>query len=175
MYRSIQSNQAAAGNGGDSPPPPTAEEITARFKVLDTDGDGHLTHAEAMAKQREEEAATQAAREEGYWARMGAAFDDEVVNIYEAINANDLDALSELLEETQNINIQDVGGQTPLVFASLGGHAEAVKMLLKAGADAAIGESGGYTASGGECCGCIDGGFFVIFYKASTGDGEVPF
>ena len=96
-------------------------------------------------KQKEEEAATQAAREEGYWARMGAAFDDEIVNIYEAINADDLDALSELLAYTQHINIQDVAGQTPLVFASLGGHADAVKMLLKAGADPVIGESGGYT------------------------------
>jgi thiol-disulfide isomerase/thioredoxin len=145
MYRSIQSNQATAADSEDPPPPPTAEDITDRFKVLDTDGDGYLTHAEAMRKQKEEEAASQAAREEGYWARMSAAFDDEIVNIYEAINANDLDALSELLEDTQHINIQDVGGQTPLVFASLGGHADAVKMLLNAGADTAIGESGGYT------------------------------
>lgn len=146
MYRFIQSNRAAAAGGEDPPPPPTAEEISARFKVLDTDGDGHLTQAEAMAKQKEEEAVAQAAREEGYWARMSAAFDDGVVNIYEAINGNDLDALSALLEDTQHINIQDVAGQTPLVFAALGGHAGAVKILLEAGADAAIGESGGYTA-----------------------------
>ena len=39
----------------------------------------------------------------------------------------------------------DVGGQTPLVFASLGGQEEAVRQLLAAGADTAIGESGGYT------------------------------
>ena len=148
MYRSIQSNRAGSSDGEESPPPPppTAQEITSRFNVLDTNGDGLLTQEEATAKQKEEEAATQAAREQGYWARMGAAFPDEVVNIYEVINAEDQEALSALLAaEGSPIDIQDVAGQTPLVFASLGGHVDAVKLLLEAGADASIGESGGYT------------------------------
>ena len=149
MYRNVQENRAAKeGAEGPPPPPPTVEDIKMRFEALDVDGDGKLTQEEAKSQQKKEEDANQKVREHGYWARMAAAFPAEVVNVYEAINAEDAEALAELLASEgiqERIDLQDVGGQTPLVFASLGGQEEAVRQLLAAGADTSIGESGGYT------------------------------
>ena len=61
---------------------------------------------------------------------------------------DDYEAITAALDTSEGqdlLNIKGSGGQTPLMFAVLGGKKNAVELLLKAGADVTIGEDDGYT------------------------------
>ncbi|XP_078433010.1 ankyrin repeat family protein isoform X2 [Wolffia australiana] len=55
-------------------------------------------------------------------------------DIYEAARAGDVDRLSYLIESGVNINARDRWDSVALYYACLAGHAEAARMLLRAGA-----------------------------------------
>ncbi|CAA7409540.1 unnamed protein product [Spirodela intermedia] len=55
-------------------------------------------------------------------------------DIYEAARAGDVDRLSYLIESGVNVNARDRWDSVPLYYACLAGHAEAARMLLRAGA-----------------------------------------
>ena len=56
--------------------------------------------------------------------------------LYQAIRANDLARLQSLIKDPANVNLKDRHGSTPLMHAAAVGSVDAVKMLLRAGADA---------------------------------------
>eukprot|EP00386_Alphamonas_edax_P007153 GDKI01023650.1.p1 GENE.GDKI01023650.1~~GDKI01023650.1.p1 ORF type:complete len:207 (+),score=63.53 GDKI01023650.1:73-693(+) len=66
------------------------------------------------------------------------ALDDQTGKQIERLIVDDASILNQTFAEN--------GGQTPLMSAVLGGNVEAVRVLLKAGADPNIGEKDGYTA-----------------------------
>jgi ankyrin repeat protein len=74
-------------------------------------------------------------------AQQPAPRDDTV---YQAIRANDLAALRTAIAQ-HGINTPDADGMTPLVLAAAIGSADAVTLLLKAGADVNVAASGGVT------------------------------
>ena len=65
--------------------------------------------------------------------------------LFEAVNADNVDKLKSLLRAGSDINTIGPGGQTPLMAATLGGKIEIVKFLLKNNADHTIPEKDGYT------------------------------
>ena len=64
--------------------------------------------------------------------------------LFAAVQADDAGAIERELERS-DINSRGPGGQTPLMHAVLSGKVNAVKALLKLGADTSIGEKDGYT------------------------------
>jgi hypothetical protein len=72
------------------------------------------------------------ARAEDIWEAI--ANDDSAARVAAALDA-----------DAAVLNTQGPGGQTPLMFAVLNGKVEAVKLLIARGANATIGENGGYT------------------------------
>eukprot|EP01084_Bolivina_argentea_P144290 253192_1 len=65
--------------------------------------------------------------------------------LFEAVNTDDPIEIEKLLNSGSNINTIGPGGQTPLMFAVLGGKLKAAKFLLSKGPDTSIGENDGYT------------------------------
>ena len=65
--------------------------------------------------------------------------------LFAAVRADDPDAIEAAINDGGNINGIGPGGQTPLMHATLTGQVEAVRVLLKLGADTTIGEKDGYT------------------------------
>jgi len=65
---------------------------------------------------------------------------------HRAVKANKLDRLRKLtVQDTSGLNHQGPGLQSPVMFAALQGNAEAVRILIDAGADLTVGEKDGYT------------------------------
>ena len=65
---------------------------------------------------------------------------------HKAIRNKNLNELSILInDKASGLNERGPGGQTPVMAATLEGNAEAVRMLIEAGADLLIGENDGYT------------------------------
>jgi len=62
-----------------------------------------------------------------------------------AVARDDLGNIKKALKSGADIDMKGANGQTPLMQATLGGKARAVRYLLKKGADASIGEADGYT------------------------------
>lgn len=58
----------------------------------------------------------------------------------------DLDRVIRLLDEGSDVNARDAGGDTALMFASMGGRLLAVKILLAHGADPLACARNGWTA-----------------------------
>ena len=78
---------------------------------------------------------------------MTNALAPETVAFFRAINADDAQEVSAALDAGMDVDTKDVAGQTGLVFASLGGHAEVTEVLLEAGASTSVthnGASDGY-------------------------------
>eukprot|EP00238_Polyblepharides_amylifera_P003609 CAMPEP_0196578578 /NCGR_PEP_ID=MMETSP1081-20130531/7450_1 /TAXON_ID=36882 /ORGANISM="Pyramimonas amylifera, Strain CCMP720" /LENGTH=223 /DNA_ID=CAMNT_0041897843 /DNA_START=42 /DNA_END=713 /DNA_ORIENTATION=- len=71
----------------------------------------------------------------------------EEYELLSAVNRGQLDRVQEFIEGGLDINVVPKGRQdrTPLMEASLTGHADIVKYLLSKGADWTIGEKDGYT------------------------------
>ena len=66
-------------------------------------------------------------------------------SLHDAVGADDVGSIKDLLSSGANINEIGPGGQTPLMFAVLSGKKRAAKLLLARGADTSIGEKDGYT------------------------------
>ena len=66
-------------------------------------------------------------------------------DIFAAVRADDADAIEQAIGDGADINGIGPGGQTPIMHATLQGKVEAVRALLKLGADTTIGEKDGYT------------------------------
>ncbi len=66
--------------------------------------------------------------------------------LLEAARAGDQKKFVELVEEGAAVNCQDEHGETPLLKAAQGGHADIVRLLIKYGADPRIRNEQGYTA-----------------------------
>ena len=60
------------------------------------------------------------------------------MDLIEASRDGQLDLVKLLLERGGNVNIQDIYGDTALIWASLYGHLDIVKLLLEKGADVNI-------------------------------------
>ena len=70
------------------------------------------------------------------------------MDIFGAVMKNSMSDIKQILKEhgkEKIINELGPGGQTPLMHAVLSGKIQAVKYLLKQGADVTIGEKDGYT------------------------------
>ncbi len=68
-------------------------------------------------------------------------------NLVDAINRGDADAVRRLLMRGAPVNGKDeYWGRTPLIMASMNGHAEIVKILLTRGADPTAVDVEGWTA-----------------------------
>lgn len=79
--------------------------------------------------------------------------EEKVKELFTSISSNDLTEVQSIIDgesDSQLINAQGRGGQTPLMFAVLSGsNTDIVSYLLKANADTSIGEKDGYTAMHG--------------------------
>jgi hypothetical protein len=78
-------------------------------------------------------------------ADVGTASRPAAGRFYAAIRADDLSALRSLIEE-YGVDAADSDGATPLMWASAVGSTDAVKLLLKAGANAKAANTSGATA-----------------------------
>ena len=65
--------------------------------------------------------------------------------LFQAVRADDADAVKRAVENGANINERGPGGQTALMMSCLTGKADAAAALFELGADASIGEKDGYT------------------------------
>lgn len=66
-------------------------------------------------------------------------------NLFEAVTSDVPDQIAHAINGGSDINTIGPGGQTPLMFAVLGGKYQSAKWLLENGADTSIPEKDGYT------------------------------
>jgi len=76
---------------------------------------------------------------------VGCPLDSDAKAIHKAAHGGDLKRVREIIEkDPSQINVQDVGGFTPLQLASGKGHIGVVEYLLEHGADTELGNNVGY-------------------------------
>src|SRR5437773_2019205 len=57
------------------------------------------------------------------------------MNLAEAIRSDDAEAIRKAIKRTKNLNKDMAGGERPLTLAARGGHLNALRVLIEAGAD----------------------------------------
>ena len=65
--------------------------------------------------------------------------------LWESVQSGSVEDAEKAISMGAHLNEQRRGKQTPIMAASLGGKAEIIEVLLKAGADTSIPEADGYT------------------------------
>lgn len=99
--------------------------------------------------------------------------------LVEAARNHDGAALQSLLKQKVDVNLPDVEGMTPLIWAAHSDDLDAVKLLLAAGANAKAGNRYDVTALS-EAANCGDGAMIEALVKAGAdvnapvGEGETP-
>ena len=74
-------------------------------------------------------------------------FQDQWTPLHIAANCNKIEAVAALISHGADVNARDEWGKTPLMLASIEGHAKVVEALLDAGADKEL------KATSGDCKG----------------------
>ncbi|MDH7598335.1 MAG: ankyrin repeat domain-containing protein [Sedimentisphaerales bacterium] len=70
----------------------------------------------------------------------------EYPSLHAAAEAGDIEAISAMLDQGNDVNLRDNRGYTPVIAAAAGGHAKAVGLLLQRGADLNAVDNAGNTA-----------------------------
>lgn len=71
----------------------------------------------------------------------------EMEEFHNAAMVGDIESVRRYMNSGVNVNLQDNGGRTALLFASRNGYTEIVKLLIDAGADVNLRNKDGWTAS----------------------------
>ena len=79
-------------------------------------------------------------------ARPREATAEEQTAIWQAVRANDKNALRKILANSISVDFRDSSQKTPLIVAAYDGHKEIVEMLLANGADPNVHDDDRYTA-----------------------------